>query len=425
MFKSGFFKNVITLLSGSATAQVLMVLSYFIIARWYGPENIGEIRVYVSIVLIASLLVNGGYELAIMLPENNGNALQLVRLCGRILLATLLVTLPMAFFLRHAIAAQLNAPALEIWAVALPFSMVMEGAINLLSQFLVRNKKYKLLASGLLVYALVYSAVGLLGSWYRLSIHWLFVALVLSQLIKLAIFFFGFYRVKKGLSTEQSLAPAALARQFWQYPTYHLFSGVTNLASREMVVPMLSAFFGAATAGLFSTTLQILNLPMRFLIQAVPQVFYQRIAVAQKRGPRFVKRETLTALSFLLLVSAVPTFLLALAGPELFAYFLGEKWRASGEFIKYLAPFAVLSSVVSPITSLVNVQFKLLTFFWFNLALMCSRLGSIYIAEILTGNALTAIMWYGILAFVGALLLGLWMLKLAGVLGTSNNNYAS
>lgn len=415
MFKTGFFKSVITLLSGSASAQIIMVFSYFILARWYGPDNIGEIRVYASITLIAALLVNGGFELAVMMPTSHDKALALVRLCFKILFFTLLILTPIGFFFRNGIADLLNAPKFNFWAIVLPFSIFMEGAINLLHQFLVRYKKYKGLSIALLLYAVVYALIGLLGSKYVLSVHWLFSALVFSQLVKLCLYYYNFKKLVNRIKAQEAVSLKDLANKYIDYPLFHLGSGVANLASREMVVPMLSAYFGTAAAGLYSMSIQILYLPMRFLTQAVPQVFYQRIAKAKKLGDKYVRRETLTTLSFLLIVSGLPTFFLALYGPDLFAWALGEKWRASGEFIKWLAAFAVLSSVISPLTSLMNVNFKLRAFFLFNIFLLITRLGSIALGSSY-GNAEIAISYYGVAAFIGALFLGVWLLVLAGVI---------
>lgn len=414
MFKSGFFKSVITLLSGSATAQIIMVLSYFIIARWFGPDFIGEIRVFASITLTGALLVNGGYELAVMLPSKPENSLQLLRLCLRILLVSLAVMAPIGLFFSHEIADLLKSPALGFWAKVLPFSIFMEGAINLLHQFLVRSKKYKNLSFALLSYSIIYALIAIPGVYTSANINWLFTALVTSQLVKLIFYYSSFLKVRNGID-GQAESKSKLASKYIDYPLFHLGSGAANMASREMVVPMLSSYFGAGAAGLYSMSIQILYLPMRFLSQAVPQVFYQRIAKARNLGNKYVRRETVTALSFLLIVSAIPTFILALFGPDLFAWALGEKWRASGEFIKWLAAFAVVGSVVSPLTSLMNVNFKLRAFFVFNVLLLLTRLGAIVIGAKM-GDAEIAIAYYGIAALIGALILGIWLFVLSGII---------
>lgn len=419
MFKSGFFKSVVTLLYGSAGAQVIMVATYFVLARWYGPDAIGEIRNYTALVFTTALLVNGGYELAVMLPKKHGNALGLVQLSFRVLLGMLVLLWPLGFVFRHEIAALLNSPAFEFWAMVLPLSIFMEGLINLLHQYLVRVKQYGKLSKALLIYAIIYGVVALLGSYNELNVHWLFAALLLSQFTKLLVYVRAFFMVKKSNGAfEGSLRN--LAKEYRDYPTYHLGSSISNLASREMVAPLLSSYFGSGASALYGTTMQILNLPMRFLTQAVPQVFYQRVSKARSLGSKHVRQETLMVVYFMLLVSAIPTFLLALFGPDLLAWLLGESWRASGEYIKWLGAFAVVGSVASPLTSLVNVNFKLKAFFLFNIALLVSRLGSIWLGAQM-GEAEVAIAYYGWVALAGALFLLVWMLKLAGIFKSKSN----
>lgn len=419
MFKSGFFKSVITLLQGSAGAQVIMVATYFVLARWYGPDSIGEIRNYTAIVLTVALLVNGGYELAIMLPKKSADALGLVSLSFRILIIFLAVLWPLGFFLREEIADILNSRAFGFWAILLPLSIFMEGLINLLHQYLVRAKRYRKLSMALLAYAIVYSVVALAGSWHHLNIHWLFGALFFAQTIKFLFYISAFFIEKKRTEAFKG-SLKDLSKEFKDYPSYHLGSGLANQASREMVAPLLSSFFGSGASALYGTTLQILNLPMRFLSQAVPQVFYQRVAKAKELGEKHVKRETLNVLYFMLLVSAIPTFILAVFGPDLFAWALGEKWRASGEFVKWLGAFAVVGSVASPLTSLINVNLKLKSFFLFNILLLVSRLGAIVLGAQF-GGAEVSIAFYGWMALAGALVLLFWMLKLAGIIKLKSN----
>lgn len=416
MAQSGFLKSVLTLLSGSVAAQSILLLSNLLMARWYSPEVLGEFRVFGPVVFISALLACGGYELAIMLPKKDRDAYALVRLSSKILLTCLLLLTPIAFLLRFWLADVFNAPSLSFWALFWPLSIFMEGAFNLMHQFLVRKKRYKNASITFLSYALVYAAIALIGSQIRLSVHIFFIAWLSAQLVKVSLYWWFYQKQKReDASLFQEPATPQLAQKYWQYPVFHLGSSFTNTASKESVAPMLSAFYGSATAGLYGLAYQVLFLPMRFLSQSVTTVFYQRVAKARDMGPKHVKRETLNTVFFLLLVSTLPTFFLTFFGADLFALLFGEEWRDAAVFIKWLAAFAVVSSVASPLTSLVNVKFKLASFFAFNLLLLVSRLGAVALGAYWGQGAEVSIQLYGLAAFLGALVLIVWMLQLAGI----------
>lgn len=417
MRASGFLKSVLTLLSGSVTAQVVLLLTNLLMARWYAPEVLGEFRVFAPIVFIGALVACGGYELAIMLPKKDRDAYALMALSRKILLCFLLLLLPLAFFLSADLAEWFKAPSLSFWAVFWPLSMCLEGAFNLMHQFLVRKKQYKNISFTLLSYALLYACIALIGSQIELSVHVFYIAWISAQVLKVSLYV-GFYlqQRQKDASLLKNEKPSPnLAKVYWQYPVFHLGSGLTNTASKEGVAPLLSAYYGSAAAGLYSVAFQLLFLPMRFLSQSVTTVFYQRVTSAKSLGPKYVKRETLNTVFFLLLVSTLPTFFLTFFGADLFGFLFGDEWRDAAVFIKWLAAFAIISSVASPLTSLVNVKFKLASFFAFNLALLVSRLGAVVLGAYWAYGAEATVQLYGFSAFLGAVVLIVWMLQLAGI----------
>jgi len=426
MFRSGFFKSVTTLLSGSATAQLILLLANFLMARWYGPELVGEFRVFVPGVFIVALIANGGYELAIMMPTRDRDAYAILKLSSRILFVIFLLLLPVGVFFKASLSDLFNVPSLAFWAMFWPVSIAMEGGCNSLHQFLVRKKQYRKLSIILLTYAAVYSAMALAGTQIWFSVHVFYIAWISAQAVKLALYLaFYFNEKSKDQKMLQAEMPSQnLAWRYWQYPAFHLGSGFFNTTSKESVAPLLSALYGSTVAGLYSMAFQVLFLPMRFLSQSVTTVFYQRIARAREIGEEQVKRETLNTLFFLLLVSALPTFILALFGADFFAWLFGEEWRDAGTYIKWLAAFAVVASVASPLTSLVNVKFKLGWFFLFNVALLLTRVGAVALGGYMALGAEMTIELYGWAAFAGATVLVVWMLQLAGIFKRSKNDSA-
>lgn len=413
-------KQVFILLSGSATAQLLLMLSYIFLARWYGPGIMGEFRNYTAISLSLAVIMMGGYEMALMLNKTDERLATHMKLCWRIWMATSVALIVLFFTLGQLLVEWLQAPHLAFWVYVLPFSIILESAINLMQQFLTKKQHYGQLSKAYLLYGVVFGALSLSGSLGVKSVHWIFGGMVLAQMAKALWVFRAYWKLKPAIAGTDFNSIQKQAHRFRDYPIFHLGSSAANQASREMVPPVLSSLFGPSLSGWFSMANVILLLPMRFIAQAFPQVFYQRIAQAKSQGARAVRKETLQAMGLLVVLNALPTACLAIIGPSLFAWLLGPEWANAGLYIKWLAAFALLSSVTSPLMGLVNVHFQLKAFFLYNMVLLLTRIGSVWLVAQLGYDANTTIAWYGILAAIGTLGLLLWVLHLGGILQRKN-----
>ncbi len=76
--KSEFSKNTLTLMIGSALAQVIPIIISPILTRVYTPEEFGIFALYITFISIGASLVTAKYETAILLPKKEENAKYLV-----------------------------------------------------------------------------------------------------------------------------------------------------------------------------------------------------------------------------------------------------------------------------------------------------------------------------------------------------------
>jgi O-antigen/teichoic acid export membrane protein len=78
--KSEFAKNVLTLMTGTTIAQAIPIAISPILTRIYTPEDFGVFALYMSLASIISVVATGRYELAIMLPKKDDDAINIVAL---------------------------------------------------------------------------------------------------------------------------------------------------------------------------------------------------------------------------------------------------------------------------------------------------------------------------------------------------------
>src|SRR6266852_9405050 len=72
--KGKFISNVLTLMTGNGLSQLINIGGTLILARLFAPDAFGSFALFVTLVSFLSVLGGCRYELAIMLPEKDEEA---------------------------------------------------------------------------------------------------------------------------------------------------------------------------------------------------------------------------------------------------------------------------------------------------------------------------------------------------------------
>jgi O-antigen/teichoic acid export membrane protein len=100
-FKSEFNSNVLTLMVGTTIAQAIPIAITPILTRIYTPEDFGILALFMGFTAIFGTIANARYELAIMLPEKDEDAINIAALGLLIVIFLFLVLLIPAIFPRN------------------------------------------------------------------------------------------------------------------------------------------------------------------------------------------------------------------------------------------------------------------------------------------------------------------------------------
>ena len=101
---SPFLRHVLTLVTGTALAQMVVFFMMMIITRLYGRETLGELGTFNSIVSIAVTIAAGRYDMALMLEKDDRDAKVVAMLALRLIAINSLVITVLAFPLRDVVA---------------------------------------------------------------------------------------------------------------------------------------------------------------------------------------------------------------------------------------------------------------------------------------------------------------------------------
>ncbi len=144
-------------------------------------------------------------------------------------------------------------------------------------------------------------------------------------------------------------------RRYRRFPLLTMPSALLNAGGLEIPLLLVSAFYGDARAGLLGLTVRVFSAPTAILGQAVDQVFTGESSAAIREPKGTLARLLRYTAGRLLIIGALPTVLLVVAGPWLFGVIFGPTWTEAGDYARVLA-FAYLAQfTVNPVSGVLQL----------------------------------------------------------------------
>lgn len=345
-------------MAGTGLAQALPIAVSPILTRLYSPEEFGVFAFFLAITAIAAVPVTGRYELAIMLPKEDKDAINIMLFSlflSFILSALLLVAV---FLFGEQFSLLVSSPEIFPWLYWVPCSTLLTGIYQSLNYWGNRKAHYSRLATSRVFQSGV-SSLGQLGAGYsQTGVAGLVGGQLLGQFFSATILTRLIYKDDKGLLKCVNITKMiSQAKKYRRFPKYLIFAHGFNTASAQILVVLLSALFGSAIAGLYMLTQRVLGAPISLVAGALGDVFRQEAShsYAHKGECLAIYRKTFKRL---LLISVVPFLIFFFIAPELFSLIFGEEWRVAGEYAKILTPMFFLRFVTSPLSAMFVIAEK-------------------------------------------------------------------
>ncbi|MCB0804378.1 MAG: oligosaccharide flippase family protein [Bacteroidales bacterium] len=358
LFRSEFFRNVSTLMTGTAIAQAIPILISPILSRLYSPDDFAVLALFVSISTIIGIVATGRYEMAVMLPKEKRDALNIIALSGLIAVGVSLLTLLLVWLLHDQVVLFFKEPLIGPWLYMIPVVVLFTGLFRTLNYWSTRNKTFKRNAATRISQSTVASTtqlgLGALGSG-SVGLVTGFIAGVLIRPFILGIDIFkNFRNYRSQVSREVIKKNARTYKDFPRINTAHAFLGSLQ---DNGIVYVIIYFFEKAVLGSYSFAFRVIKAPAELIGSSVYQVFFQKASQAQQSGQNLqpmVKR-----LYRNLFLTGLPFFvLLFIFSPQLFAFIFGAEWQAAGEIASILTPWIFLNFVAAPVSSLTIIMNK-------------------------------------------------------------------
>lgn len=351
--QSNFARSVLTLMTGTGLAQLLPILLSPVLTRLYTPQEFGVFALYGSICAILAVLVTGKYELAIVVPRHDSEAINLVALTIVSSLLVSLILLGVILVWDEPIISLLGHPEIRSWLYLVPFTTLILGSYYALNFWANRRSRYKHMAISRVLQSGGSSAIQLAAGVSRVGMLGLILGQLLGQLVSALYLAGSLPRDERALFRRIRLKRmACVARRHIGYPKFMVPGQAMSVGASEMPLLLLTVFFGAGVAGFYSLAQRVMAAPLSLVASAIGDVYRQRAA-----GEYASKGECLDIFlgSFkrLVMLAFLPMLPVLLFGPWLFAFVFGDAWRAAGEIASLLSVLVFFQTLSSPLSSTV------------------------------------------------------------------------
>lgn len=417
--KSSFGGDLIRLVSGTAFAQAVTILTTPILTRLFAPDAYGLSVAFVSITSILAVLVCLRYEQAILLPAQDEEAANVAALSLAATVVTSALTWLVFALWGGAILAWLNMPELEPLGWAIPLTLLVGGALFVLTQWNMRKRRFANVSVNNVISATTITG-GRIGVGFA---GWngggaLIVMSLAGSAIAALLLALRTWRDDWRIHWR-SVSLAGMAQSMRRYadlPLFGTWATLLNTISWQLPVFLLAAYFGPAVAGQYALGNRLVKLPMSLIGNSIGQVFFQRAAETKNRAALAPMAEGI----FRRLVSfgLPPMLFLTVVGRDLFALVFGPEWAEAGVYMQILAVWAFFWFISSPLGTLFVVLEKQRFALGWNIVNFVTRFLALWVGGQMQSSywalgffSVSGIIVYGYLVF--------WLLAAAGVkLGT-------
>lgn len=396
---SSFIKNVLIVMSGTVLAQAIGFALTPLISRLFTPADFGIFGSFNAVAGVIAAAITLEYSQAILLPKEKSDALDLFFIsCISTIIMTLLCALA-CFIAPSSLMGIIKAPG--VWVLALLVFTIMVAGFNVsLQSWCIRVKAFKQTSSSQVIRSLSSNSMQVGFGFFKAGPVGLIVSSVLSDLFAsinlLYVFLSDFKTSAHNISWHRI---KMLAKEYRDFPVYAASSNIINSLSMGLPVLLLTNYFGIVVAGAYAFGERILSAPMGLILKALRQVLFQKAAETDHHGGSllglYIKITTgLFALAIL------PSLILFIWAPPIFAFIFGHDWLIAGQFasslIIWLAfMFCNLPSVL--FARILRLQRQL---FIYDIVLLAART----MALVLGGMYLTASRTIFLFSIIGAIM---------------------
>lgn len=403
--RSKLLRNILTVVSGAAGAQIIAMAFMPIITRLYGPENYGVLGVFLSLVAMSVPVAALTYPISIVLPRRDEDGRNLVKLSIMIAagVAALVATL-LALFGKPFVEL-MGMEAITPFLMLLPLAMFCAAALETAQQWLIRKERFRVTARVAIAHSMIHNIGRSVAGLVHASAAVLVITTAAGPLLHAAMLFIGIRRDKGVGRKHPEERPAerssiiSVARRYRDFPIYRAPQMLINSVSQNLPTLVLAAYFGVTMAGFYAICRQTLSMPTHLIGKSVADVYYPKLSVAIQ-DERPITGMLSKAFIGLAAVGLVPFATVFFFGPWLFGFVFGSEWTTAGELARWLALSEYAVFVSRPCTVAAPALQLQRRFLVIEVISTCLRVSALFIGAVVLQDGLETVIAFAIASIV-------------------------
>lgn len=413
--KSEFSKNVLTLMTGTSIAQAIPIAISPILTRIYTPEDFGIFALYISIVSMISVTATGKYELAVMLPSKESDAIHIIILSVLISLFVSILFFFIVFLFNDQITVYLGNKELGYWLYFIPVVVFFTGIYQSFNYWNNRKKQYRRIAHSRVLQSVTVSSINLGMGFGGFGSSGLVLGSVLGQSASAGMLAQRFWKEDRyKLNKIKKVKLIALAKKYIDFPKINMPHSLFNMLQNFIVNIFLVRYYNTFLLGQFYMVNKILLMPSSLISSSISQVLFTEISnkYNQKRDFSRIISKTIVKL---FLLSLPPFFIIIFFSQEIFVFIFGEKWAVAGDIAAAVSPVILLQFIASPTSIVPIVVKKQKKAFYINMFGMGLYISSIIIGYFIFNDLIKSLYMLSLFMSIYYIFLLSWLYKISKV----------
>ncbi len=364
------------MITGTAIAQAMPIAISPILTRLYSPSEFGIFSLFISISAIINVIASGRYELAIMLPKSDEDAINITSLSIIIVTAFSFFSLLLIYFFNDWFSELFGNDEIGIWLFFLPLSMFFTGLYQSMNYWFNRKKQFKRISISRVSVSSTTAITNVGVGYFGGSGLGLILGTLFGQIYGSFVFVRFFYKSNElPLRRITRTKMYFLAKKYKDFPLYDAPASLLNISSQYITNILITKSYNAISSGYYFFAFRLMNAPMALLATAVQDVFKEQASrdFSELGNAKEVFISTFKKLCLLALAPCIVIFLFA---PYIFGFIFGEEWREAGVYAQIMSPMLFFRFVASPLSFMFYIGGKQRLNLIGNLILLVFCLGS-------------------------------------------------
>lgn len=350
-FFDEFTKNVVLIASSTFFVYGLMYIAIPILSKIYGPEEYGKYTTTFSFIMLSSIVASARYEVAILLPPKDEDALTIMKLCmiiSVVFSCIIVFLLSILNFCRFEFLVKFYYLFRFDTALLVGFYICSITANTILLNWISRNKDFKILSLSRFIRFGTAILVSILCGLLYKSYYMLLIGDIIGLIISSLIIYFRSSIDRFSLYKFDFHAISSLANRYNEFPLFSLPSAFLNKTISQSPIFLLSYFFTPIHVGNYGMCERLLSVPTSLISEAISNVFRGELSSSKNS---LHKKDTFYKVLKRLVTMAIPIFtILYFWGDNILNYMFSQQWELAMVYSKLLVLPLFFQFIFTPLT---------------------------------------------------------------------------